>query len=76
MGFGETGKTYITQLIVDWIKSQNKNYLLMIPTGVAAQNIGGLTIHSTLRLIQSESGYQSLAFYDLEFKKNYKLLKY
>ena len=41
----------------------------MAPTGVAAQNIGGLTIHSALRLIQSESGYQSLAFYDLEFKK-------
>ncbi|CAB4433506.1 unnamed protein product [Rhizophagus irregularis] len=39
------------------------------PTGVAAQNIGGQTIHSALRLTQSGSGYQSLAFYDLEFKK-------
>ena len=41
----------------------------MVPTRVAAQNIDGLTIHSALRLIQSESGYQSLAFYDFELKK-------
>jgi len=68
-GSGGTGKTYITKLIIDWINSQNKTYLLTAPTGVAAQNIGGQTIHSALRLTQSGSGYQSLAFYDLEFKK-------
>jgi PIF1-like helicase/Helitron helicase-like domain at N-terminus len=68
-GSGGTGKTYITRLIIDWINSQNKTYLLTAPTGVAAQNIGGQTIHSALRLTQSGSGYQSLAFYDLEFKK-------
>ena len=68
-GSGGTGKTFLTQLIIDWIKSQNKTYLLTAPTGVAAQNIGGSTIHSALRLMQSGSGYQSLAFYDLEFKK-------
>ncbi|GBC00669.1 hypothetical protein RclHR1_39340001 [Rhizophagus clarus] len=56
-------------LIIDWIKSQNKTYLLTAPTGVVAQNVGGSTIHSALRLMQSGSGYQSLAFYDLEFKK-------
>ena len=48
----------------------------MAPTKVAAQNIDGLTIYSALRLIQLESGYQLLAFYDFELKKNYKLLKY
>lgn len=68
-GSGGTGKSYITKLIIDWIKSQNKTYLLTAPTGVAAQNIGGTTIHSALRLIQSGSGYQSLAFHDLAFKK-------
>ena len=68
-GSGGTGKTCITRLIIDWINSQNKTYLLTAPTGVAAQNIGGQTIHSALRLTQSGSGYQSLAFYDLEFKK-------
>ena len=41
----------------------------MILTGVTVQNIDRLTIHSTLKLIQSKSGYQSLAFYNLKFKK-------
>jgi hypothetical protein len=68
-GSGGTGKSYITRLIIDWIKSQNKTYLLTAPTGVAAQNVGGFTIHSALRILQSGSGYQSLAFHDLEFKR-------
>jgi hypothetical protein len=68
-GSGGTGKTFITKLIIEWIKSQNKTYLLTASTGVAAQNVGGYTVHSALRLTQSGSGYQSLAFYDLEFKK-------
>jgi len=37
--------------------SQNKTYLLTAPTGVAAQNVNGITIHSAFRLTQSESGY-------------------
>ncbi|GBC07669.1 hypothetical protein RclHR1_07600008 [Rhizophagus clarus] len=68
-GSGGTGKSFITKLIIEWIKFQNKIYLLTAPTGVAAQNVGGYTIHSALRLTQSGSGYQSLAFYDLEFKR-------
>ena len=68
-GSGGTGKTYMTKLIIDWLKSQHKTYLLTAPTGVAAQNVGGVTLHSAFRLTQSGSGYQSLAFYDLEFKK-------
>ena len=68
-GSGGTGKSYMTRLIIDWIKSQNKTYLLMAPTGVAAQNVSGVTIYSALRLTQSGSDYQSLAFHDFEFKK-------
>jgi ATP-dependent DNA helicase PIF1 len=68
-GSGGTGKTYMTKMIINWLESQHKNYLLTAPTGVAAQNVGGSTIHSALRLTQSGSGYQSLAFHDLEFKK-------
>jgi hypothetical protein len=74
-GSGGTGKTFITKLIIDWIKTQNKMYLLTAPTGVAAQNVGGSTIHSALRLTYSASGYQSLAFYDLEFKKKLQDIK-
>jgi len=40
----------------------------MAPTGIAAVNIGGQTIHSTLRLTQSESGYKSLALHNTDFK--------
>jgi len=38
-----------------------------VPTGVAALNVGGSTIHSALRIHQTEAGYQTLAFYDKEF---------
>uniref|UniRef100_U9UPJ1 ATP-dependent DNA helicase n=1 Tax=Rhizophagus irregularis (strain DAOM 181602 / DAOM 197198 / MUCL 43194) TaxID=747089 RepID=U9UPJ1_RHIID len=52
---GGTGKSYIIRLIIDWIKSENRTYLLTAPTGVAAQNVSGITIHSALRIIQSGS---------------------
>src|SRR5947209_6123635 len=69
------GIHYKINLIIDWIKTQNKTYLLTAPTGVAAQNVGGSTIHSALRLTHSASGYKSLAFYDLEFKKKLQNIK-
>ena len=34
------------QVIQHFLKSKEINYLLIAPTGVAAQNIGGTTIHS------------------------------
>ena len=69
-GSAGTGKSYMIDLIIDWLKKTKKpNYLLMAPTGVAAQKIGGMTIHSALRLTQSHSGFKSLAFYDEDFKK-------
>ena len=43
------------------------NCLLLAPTGVTSLNIGGSTIHSALWIHQTESGYQTLAFYDKEF---------
>lgn len=68
-GSAGTGKSYLLNLIVNWLRATNKNYLLMAPTGVAAQSIGGLTIHSALRITQSEAGFQSLALYDQDFRK-------
>ncbi|CAG8687256.1 20476_t:CDS:1 [Cetraspora pellucida] len=38
----------------------------MAPTGIAAQNIGGSTIHSTLRITFNERGFHTLAFHDDE----------
>jgi len=69
-GSAGTGKSYMVNMIIDWLnKSKKRNYLLMAPTGIASENIGGQTIHSTLRLAHSASGFQSLAFYDKDFQK-------
>jgi len=68
-GSAGTGKTYITKLIINWLKSQGRSFLLTAPTGVSAQTVGGFTLHSALRLSQSESGYHTLAFHDPDFKK-------
>ncbi|CAJ0908487.1 3672_t:CDS:2, partial [Entrophospora sp. SA101] len=64
-----TGKSYVTRLIVNDLISKRKKFLLMAPTGIAAQNIGGQTIHSTLRIQESNSGYKTLAFSDTQFFK-------
>ncbi|GBC19376.2 PIF1-like helicase domain-containing protein [Rhizophagus irregularis DAOM 181602=DAOM 197198] len=44
------------------------------PTGIAATNIGGETIHSALRIHETHSGFQSLAFYDYDFFKYLKTI--
>ncbi len=70
-----TGKSYIIHLLVNALKNDRLNYLLMAPTGVAAQNIRGTTIHSTLRIISTQTGFYTLAFYDNEFKNQLKKIK-
>jgi ATP-dependent DNA helicase PIF1 len=47
LGKAGTGKsTLISNYIRDTQKSKNKNIAVVAPTGVAAMNIGGQTIHS------------------------------
>ena len=60
---------HMIHLLTNWLKSHKQKYMLLAPTGVAAQNIGGRTIHSALRLSQSPSGFQSLALHNPVFKK-------
>ena len=67
-GSAGTGKSYLIKMILNWLNLHKNKYLLLAPTGVAAQNIGGFTIHSALRITQSESGFQTLAYHDLEFR--------
>jgi hypothetical protein len=62
-----TGKSFIINIIIEDLKGKGSNYLLLAPTGVAATNIGGQTIHSALRIHETFNGFQSLAFYDHEF---------
>ncbi|GBB87368.1 hypothetical protein RclHR1_13810001 [Rhizophagus clarus] len=65
-----TGKSFIINLITKDLINKRSKYLLLAPTGVAAQNIGGQTIHSALRIHETLNGFQTLAFYDHEFFKN------
>jgi ATP-dependent exoDNAse (exonuclease V) alpha subunit len=67
-GSAGTGKSYLIKMILNWLNQRKNKYLLLAPTGVAAQNIGGFTIHSALRITQSESGFQTLAYHDPEFR--------
>lgn len=49
-GKAGTGKSFIVKMFMDELREQGKNFLALAPTGVAANNIGGATIHSTFRL--------------------------
>ncbi|EXX64060.1 Pif1p [Rhizophagus irregularis DAOM 197198w] len=73
-GSSGTGKSFLINLIINDLKSKRSNYLLLAPTGIAATNIGGETIHSTLRIHETHSGFQSLAFYDYDFFKYLKTI--
>ncbi|RHZ73797.1 hypothetical protein Glove_229g15 [Diversispora epigaea] len=48
----------------------------MAPTGVAAQNIGGQTIHSELRITGNSYNFQSLAIYDQTLYQKLLQIKY
>src|SRR6185312_9136955 len=67
-GSAGTGKSYIASIIANYLMQTKKmNCLLLAPTGVAALNVSGSTIHSALRIHQTEAGYQTLAFHDKDF---------
>ena len=49
-GKAGTGKTYLLEHIVEVCKQDGKNVSVVAPTGVAARNAGGKTIHSFLKM--------------------------
>ncbi len=49
-GKAGTGKSFITKEAIKLIESSGRNVIAIAPTGVAANNIGGATIHSTFSL--------------------------
>ena len=50
-GPGGTGKSFLIETLVTWNKIQrDKNIAVTAPTGIAAYNIQGLTIHRLLQL--------------------------
>ena len=44
-GKAGTGKSYITQKFAEWCKNQKKDLVIAAPTGKAAMNVGGSTLH-------------------------------
>ena len=48
-GKAGTGKTFLLQKIVEKMK-EDKHLAVIAPTGIAAENAGGVTMHSFLRL--------------------------
>ncbi|CAG8557278.1 11805_t:CDS:1, partial [Dentiscutata heterogama] len=49
-----TSKSYIIHLLIEDFKKIGRNYLLMAPTRIVIQNIGGLIIHSALRIASNK----------------------
>ncbi len=49
-GKAGTGKTTLLRYLVDELKKQRKSVIVVAPTGIAALNAGGVTIHSFFRL--------------------------
>lgn len=48
-----TGKTFLTQKYIEHLKENKKAVIVTAPTGIAALNIGGATIHSTFKMYGS-----------------------
>lgn len=46
-GGAGTGKSYLLRVIVYSLMSAGKNVVVCAPTGIAAANVGGMTIHTT-----------------------------
>ncbi len=59
-----TGKTFMLKAIIASLEQCNEKCLLMASTGVAAQNVGGKTIHSELKIRFTEYGFTTLIFFD------------
>jgi ATP-dependent DNA helicase PIF1 len=49
-GAAGTGKSYLINALKLYFSTRNRRYLLVAPTGVAAQNVDGLTFHSVFRI--------------------------
>jgi ATP-dependent exoDNAse (exonuclease V) alpha subunit len=56
------------------LAQRRSNYLLLAPTGVAAQNIGGRTIHSELRIVSAPGGFYTQAYADEDLKNRLKTI--
>jgi len=61
-GPGGTGKSFLLKSIEAWCYRSRQKPLLLAPTGIAANNISGQTIHSALSTFSDGSVYRSSIF--------------
>jgi hypothetical protein len=61
-GSAGTGKSFILSGIVQSLEGRGIKFLKMAPTGIAAINIGGQTIHSALGITSQDGGNKSTSF--------------
>ena len=50
-GSAGTGKTYLLNKYIQYLKERGINPAIAAPTGIAASHIGGVTIHSFFRFL-------------------------
>jgi len=74
-GSAGTGKSFIIHMFRNHLHHKKIKYLVLAPTGVAAQNIDGQTIHSALKISSTnnyQSSYQTLLFNDVTLQNDMK----
>ena len=49
-GEAGTGKSFVTSAFIDWCDENRKNVLVTAPTGIAAVNIQGVTLHRAFEM--------------------------
>ncbi|CAB4473814.1 unnamed protein product [Rhizophagus irregularis] len=74
-GSAGTGKSFMIQQIISFLTSKNIKYLLMAPTGVAATNVDGQTIHSALHIRNTQSYFETLSHYNCQQKEELSQIK-
>lgn len=67
-GKAGTGKSFIIKELISSLKKKNKKVVAIAPTGIAANNIGGQTIHSMFNL----NPYGVISYKECNFLKSEK----
>ena len=76
-GKAGTGKSFVTKTAIDLLKRKGKNIMALAPTGIAANNIEGATIHSAFGLTPfGMIDYEKANFLKSEKKKETETLSY
>ena len=63
-GSAGTGKSFMIRQIVSFLTTRNIKHLLIAPTGVAARNVDGQTIHSALHIRNTGTYFETLSHYN------------